>query len=341
MVETRTKQAADLMEQFAERTGLTERNADRRYLWTDAFAVCNFIALRRATKVARWGALASKLVERVHQVLGPHHDVEHPTAAGLRIGKKLPERRPNEPFDERLEWDRDGQYFHYLTKWIHALGQLARDTNQPKLSRWACELGETAHRAFVYDAGGGKKRMYWKMSIDLKRPLVPSMGQHDPLDGYVTYLATCSDLIVAIAEFAAMIEPRSLATADPLGIGGLLVDAYRLQQVIDHHGRGDRRMPDALLTAALVGLRAFEQQELRAPAQHRLAFRELGLALGLAACESLHGVVCERYLPLRKDIEGFWLDPANRANDTWREHEDINEVMLATCLVPDGFLREA
>ncbi len=29
--------------------------------------------------------------------------------------------------------------------------------------------------------------MYWKMSIDLKRPLIPSMGQHDPLDGYITY----------------------------------------------------------------------------------------------------------------------------------------------------------
>ena len=25
------------------------------------------------------------------------------------------------------------------------------------------------------------------MSINLTRPLVPSMGQHDPLDGYVTY----------------------------------------------------------------------------------------------------------------------------------------------------------
>ena len=28
--------------------------------------------------------------------------------------------------------------------------------------------------------------MYWKMSIDLTRPQVSSMGQHDPLDGYIT-----------------------------------------------------------------------------------------------------------------------------------------------------------
>jgi hypothetical protein len=40
----------------------------------------------------------------------------HPTRGGLRIGKKLPERRPGEAFQERLEWERDGQYFHYLTK---------------------------------------------------------------------------------------------------------------------------------------------------------------------------------------------------------------------------------
>lgn len=29
--------------------------------------------------------------------------------------------------------------------------------------------------------------MYWKMNIDLSHPQVHSMGQHDPLDGYLTY----------------------------------------------------------------------------------------------------------------------------------------------------------
>ena len=31
-----------------------------------------------------------------------------PTAAGLRIGKKYPERDPGEPYDSDDEWDRDG-----------------------------------------------------------------------------------------------------------------------------------------------------------------------------------------------------------------------------------------
>jgi len=31
-------------------------------------------------------------------------------------GKALNERGADEPVDEHLEWNRDGQYFHYLTR---------------------------------------------------------------------------------------------------------------------------------------------------------------------------------------------------------------------------------
>ena len=44
------------------------------------------------------------------------------------------------------------------------------------------------------------------------------------------------------------------------------------------------------------------------------------------------------YLPLVEDIEAFWLDPVNQEAETWKEHLDINMVMLATSLAPDGFL---
>ena len=39
--------------------------------------------------------------------------------AGVKLlaGTRLTVR--GAPVDERLEWDRDGQYFHYLTKWMH------------------------------------------------------------------------------------------------------------------------------------------------------------------------------------------------------------------------------
>ncbi|MBI5445580.1 MAG: hypothetical protein HY900_30740, partial [Deltaproteobacteria bacterium] len=39
-----------LMTEFAERTGLTGSGGSPvRYLWTDAFAVCNFLELHRRT----------------------------------------------------------------------------------------------------------------------------------------------------------------------------------------------------------------------------------------------------------------------------------------------------
>jgi len=40
----------ELMTEFADRTGLSQaRKVPRRYLWTDAFAVCNFLELYRQT----------------------------------------------------------------------------------------------------------------------------------------------------------------------------------------------------------------------------------------------------------------------------------------------------
>ena len=44
------------------------------------------------------------------------------------------------------------------------------------------------------------------------------------------------------------------------------------------------------------------------------------------------------YLPLRERIESFWLDPRNQRGDPWTGHRDINEVMLASSLVPEECL---
>ena len=101
-------------------TGLSGGRPPRRYLWTDAFAVCNFLGLERATGEVRHRELALRLVDQVHHTLGRHrpddvrrgwisgldeHDGQaHPTRGGPRIGKELPERAPGEAFDEGLEW---------------------------------------------------------------------------------------------------------------------------------------------------------------------------------------------------------------------------------------------
>jgi len=369
MTDRRVQQAVELMNRFAEQTG-----QGRRYLWTDAFAVTNYLSLAVATHDPAFIERARALIDDVHRVLGRHRPgasrsgwisdrseadgATHPTSGGLRIGKPMDELPPHAAPNERTEWDRDGQYFHYLTKWMHALDQTARLTGDLWYNCWARELAATARRAFVYSLLDGSRRMYWKLSIDLSRPVVPSMGQHDPIDGYVTYLQlldtplpaeSCNapELDVAIGDFLSMIDSDRLATDDALGIGGLLIDAYRLAQL---GGGSDQDMLEATLAAALAGLDQYAGWNLQTPlhARRRLAFRELGLAIGLAAVERLSAIASpalrplvaevERYAPLRNALEAFWLQPENQRSETWLEHADINTVMLATSLLPDGFV---
>jgi len=128
--------------------------------------------------------LAETLVNSVHHHLGRYRADEkdpqrcltwlsglpedigagHPTQAGLRIGKVLPERASQEPYDERLEWERDGQYFHYLTKWMLALDQVARYKKDLLTNHQAIELSSIAAKSFIHDDEFGNHRMYWKMS---------------------------------------------------------------------------------------------------------------------------------------------------------------------------------
>ena len=384
MPDPRTGEAITLMNAFAERTGLISAQPPRRYLWTDAFAVCNYLGLAHTTGNQDYTERALALVDQVHHTLGRHRDDDrrtgwisglaeddgerHPTRGGFRIGKKLPERGPRDTYDDRLEWDRDGQYFHYLTRWMHALDQVTRATREPRFSTWAHELARAAFDAFTYQPALHResRRMYWKMSIDLRRALVPSMGQHDPLDGYVSTLqlqATAAtlpqpadgpNLDDATRQYAMMVKGGELATADALGLGGLLVDAWRVQQLMQQGAVPETQLLDRLLDAALTGLQHYAQSgESSQPAGYRLAFRELGLAIGLHAVERMHQEAQRTttspqqraqlqalmlYLPLREAIEAFWRDPAHQRTDTWFEHQDINTVMLATCLAPDGFL---
>jgi hypothetical protein len=377
----------DIMADFARDTGLSSEKAPRRYLWTDAFAVCNFLGLYLRTGDGEYRDLALRLVDQVHHVLGRHRaddarrgwisglseeeGAKHPTLGGLRIGKELNERRRWERYDPDLEWDRDGQYYHYLTKWMQALNRVGRITGEPTYTLWAMELARAAQAAFTYrPPSGGPVRMYWKMSIDLSHPLVTAMGQHDPLDGLITCRelqavvpqdvdrATWPDLRFEIAEMEDMCAGRGWVTDDALGIGGLLVDAYRLAHLLAGGNAVQDGLLETLLNAALASLKSYARRnELRLAADYRLAFRELGLAIGLHAVSELHLLFEEHprilgdrrgqpssitallgYVSLAGEIEAFWLQPAHRQGMSWTEHRDINGVMLATSLAPVGYL---
>jgi hypothetical protein len=378
----------EIMTELADLTGLSAvTEIQRRYLWTDAFAICNFLELFRQTRDDQYRDLALRLVDQVHNILGRHRKDDsrtgwisgldekegrlHPTKGGLRIGKELNERHPDDPVDERLEWDRDGQYFHYLTKWMHALHQVSRATGKATYDRWAMELAKTAHARFTYrPSSRGQKRMYWKMSIDLSRPLVPSMGHLDPLDGLITYSelqaaaikdpkeSTGMDLSGEIADLTAICEGRDWVTDDPLGIGDLLTDAYRVAQLAEGGNFEGNDLLVRMLDSSRRGLEFYlRKKPLGHAAYNRLAFREFGLSIGLHALERLRAFMEQnpgffrreeslasrveellRYSPLAESIEDFWLEPINRKADTWGAYRDINAVMLATSLAPDTYL---
>lgn len=377
----------EIMDGFAKRTGLSpQRKSPRRYLWTDAFAVCNFLELYRRTGDEHFKSLALMLVDQVHHQLGHHRQDDprtgwisgldehegsrHPTAGGLRIGKTLNERSPSDPFDEALEWDRDGQYYHYLTKWMHALNRASLVAAEPIYNTWARELAKAVHACFLFTPTAlGPKSIHWKMSIDLSRPLVPSMGHHDPVDGFIAYnqLQACAtgnsqkspqlDLSREIVELAEICEGKDWVTTDPLGIGGLLCNACQTAQLIAMGYFQEHDLLERLLKSALSGLDAYANSSILVlPADYRLAFRELGLAIGMRAAEKLSKLVEKKtgifkrcpalrnhiedlmhYRPLIERITEFWLKDANRDANTWRQHIDINMVMLATSLAPDGY----
>jgi hypothetical protein len=362
--------AAQLMSAFASRTGLYPISENQqRYLWTDAFAVCNFLELFKRTDDELYRRCATDLIGLVHQVLGRYRgddirqgwisglDEEtgqrYPTRGGLRIGKPLEERQVDEPIDQQLEWDRDGQYFHYLTKWMHALSRAAFKIDDPAYLAQALELGAAAFNGFVHRSKSGDVvGIYWKMSTDLSRPLTYAMGLHDALDGFITFrelqhaswkkrpTREVPDLTSAIESLSKLCRERDWTTTDPLGIGGLLFDACRLSQLTG--GDADRELLEQLTDASEKSLRAFlASRSLRRSSSPRLAFRELGLAIGLMAAPMIIDrarATRDQYRSLADQIVDVWLPRAHSPDELWQAHRDINDVMLATALAPETFL---
>ncbi|MEX0719186.1 MAG: hypothetical protein WD059_00875 [Balneolaceae bacterium] len=363
--------ARRLMDDYTHRTGLMENNGDEseRYLRTDAFAVQTLFGLSYALEEDFYSEKALTLIDLVHEKLGRFHPNDdrkgwisglpeeegrnHPTAGGLRIGKKMPERGADEPLNNRLEWERDGQYFHYISRWIKALLQAEKETGDQKFATWAAELIQ-ACKQFISSESGIPK-MYWKMSVDLSRPLVPSMGAHDPLEGLIciktlkeTIPEETFELEKLEEDFEIMCsERRNWFTTDPLGIGGLLLNTLRSAE--SSHSKEelpDSITPKKLFLDSINSLRNFTQTyDPHRPAGQRLAFQECGLSLGLHALygmkaylktPDLHIEGLEKYIPVARGIENFWLDKDNQNATTWINHLNINAVSLAASLVSNA-----
>lgn len=357
-----------LIDDFLDCTGISAPGSDskNRYLWTDAFAVQCCFALAHILESEVYFGYALKLIDQVHSVLGRHRPDDersgwisglsenegklHPTSGGLRIGKKLPEKPPDEPFNQQLEWNRDGQYFHYLTRWFNALLQALAETKEKTYGLWAAELLEAGSK-FV-DENGGFYKMFWKMNIDLSEPVVKTMGAHDPLEGLVCTLSAMENvpetqpgLQPLKKQMKTLCRGMDWFSTDALGIGGLLLNTTRVSELKDNEIKLPASVrPAYLFAGATAGLNVYSTHlfDKQQPAESRLAFRECGLSLGIRV---LHGMrkrynnpdidfeSLEKYVPLAHEIESFWSDPENQQATSWQAHADINAIMLSASML--------
>lgn len=380
-----TRQATEIMVGYAERTGLLGTRRALRSLWPDALALFNLLELARRTHDSDLLDLARRLVSQVHEILGAFRpdDIRkgflsgppqytptrlHPTLGGLRMGADLPERAAEDSFDPALEPERDGQYFRDLMRWTRALRLMAEHTGDDCYQAWAVELADTTHRAFTYySADDRKRRMFLKMSTDLTRPLIPSMGQYDPLDGWLTceelkYTASSEVELPAVwpslheasLDFAALLAKSPLHTVNPVGIGELLVNACRLAQLMQAKQSNDIALLRALLGSAADGLTiCLQTAQIDQSDATRVAHRELSLSIGLSAVSWLNAdparmpvdreaqlllTRLSRYIPFGTDLRAFWLAPEVSRSLQWASRRNLSEVMLASSLIPEGIL---
>jgi hypothetical protein len=148
------------------------------------------------------------------------------------------------------------------------------------------------------------------------------------------------DLTSAIESLSKLCRKRDWTTTDPLGIGGLNFDACRLSQLTG--GDVDQALLEQLTDASEKSLRAFlASRSLRRSPSQRLAFRELGLTIGLMAAPTIIDrarATRDQYRSLADQIVNAWLPLAHSPDELWQAHRDINDVMLATALAPKTFL---
>ncbi|KAM7223604.1 hypothetical protein V8F06_001078 [Rhypophila decipiens] len=314
-----------------------------RYLWTDAFGLLNLIALSRELSNPGYLTLAKSLARTVHQILGRTRDQESrlplatdssPLKGGLRIGKV-----------DECGSDGDGQYHHYLTLWMFALNRLSLATGEKEWNGMAIELARGIHPYFVFRRENGSTRMVWKVSMDLKKVLVPSEGHLDAATGYVVYSllkrtaegfgessteeGLLDDEINDYKEIMMAGEGKLSVSADPLDLG---MGLWMCHFFCGEEGWA-RKMGEESLDVARKLLDE-KGPLMKRDASRRLAFREFGTCLGvrcygMAGDDELEGKV--------RGVLKFWERYLDGETEDLEDLRPISLVMFASALIPGAF----
>lgn len=182
---------------------------------------------------------------------------------------------------------------------------------------------------FMTNVSAKRPRMFWKLAMDLSRPLVHSEGNLDPIDGYVMYkrLQETSDnhhvLDEEIAALKKIVDDKveDYSSLDPLDLGMTLWTVHWLvpEPTWPLSGQWPAKLQYRAYNHLLYAAKRFGL--FNNPHEKRLAFREFGAALGLRTVVPL----------IDKMAEG--------ASPTDREDPKTIESLNAMKAMPDQILK--
>jgi len=70
---------------------------------------------------------------------------------------------------------------------MFALNRLSLATQDPTHHQRAISLAKASHPNFFINRQSANRKMVWKLSMDMSKPLVWSQGNLDPLDGFKVF----------------------------------------------------------------------------------------------------------------------------------------------------------
>lgn len=273
----------------------------QRYLWTDAFGVVNLLNLYKELGDKKYLDEAEWVVQEVYRVLG--------RKKGLRIGEQP---------------DRDGQYFHYLAKWMFAMNEMGKI--KPEYHQKAVELVKQVHPHFLIPDVG----VIWKMKEDLSGPYPGyGFGGLDFYEAYTVYrLIDPVALSTEISDMWNLIQRnyRNFQCTQDLGLGDMLWHC---------HFFPEEEWAQVVSTRCVSILNSMWREEgyfvrdLKWEPSFILAFGNFGVSLGVQA----NHMWPERVKKLNTFFETF------KSHDKY-DTEAITHVMACSSYFPGLFCKD-
>ncbi|KAI5803492.1 hypothetical protein DFH27DRAFT_652645 [Peziza echinospora] len=346
-----------------------------RYLWTDSFAILDFVTLAYLSKYDNdqqqpspsplYLSLATRLLTYTTSILSTTHSGPPYTPlpnGGLRIGKPT----AHGP-------DQDGQYYHYLLVYLFTLNRLSLATSHTSHNTRALHLAKHIHKHFTaHTSFPDRPHITWKLDETLSYPLSGGReGNVDPIMAYSVFRLLQSTgaaaekenvhLAPEIAVYESIVKRKvehGWTSSDMLDIGMTLWSCHWFC------GEEGEEWADMLCETAAECAETILNIKLKKPSlsSPSLAFRDYGACLGLkcyaSTLVSSNPAKARKLQALAEEILESWERRGKEKGGRHRGHkggvldiddddEDeeevwlkpITEVMHCAALVPGAFMK--